>query len=74
MKNTGKQWKMPRQYSMVKCIFSNDLFSKEKTYVFLGEIPNMPGHCVVVEYSDKAAKVFTGYHCDNFIELAKDEV
>ena len=44
---------------------------KEDCYVFVGEIVNMRGHCVVV--SHKTGKVISGYHTDNFIELREDE-
>jgi hypothetical protein len=39
------------------------------TYVFLGEIPNMPTHCVVVE--QQSGRLYAGYHSDNFIELSE---
>ena len=39
--------------------------------LFLGEIANMPGHCVVV---DKAGKVHWGYHTENFREPTEDEL
>jgi len=45
-------------------------FRKDEAIVFLGEIPNMPGHCVV---STKDGKVRFGYHTDNFIELKPEE-
>ncbi len=46
---------IPRQYSLVK--FDVKSFPKEyyaafdskKRFIFLGEIPNMSGHCVVAE-------------------------
>lgn len=41
-------------------------------YIFLGEIPNMPEHCVVVSF--KTGRVFCGYHTDDFHELSEDEV
>jgi len=41
-------------------------------YVFLGEIPNMPGHCVVADA--KTGQLITGYHTDNFVEIPEDEV
>ena len=41
-------------------------------YVFMGEIPNMPEHCVVADL--KSGKTYAGYHTDNFVELSKDEV
>jgi hypothetical protein len=42
------------------------------TYVFLGEIPNMPGHCVVADAN--TGQLFTGYHTDNFAEIPEDEI
>lgn len=47
-------------------------FKSGTTYLFLGEIVNMPGHCVVAE--QKTGRLFTGYHTDNFEEIPKDEV
>jgi hypothetical protein len=41
------------------------------TYVFFGEIPNMPGHCIVADY--ETGKIHSGYHTDNFIELGEEE-
>lgn len=43
-------------------------FADGERLLFLGEIENMPGHCVVV---NRAGKVFWGYHTDNF-QLPKD--
>lgn len=42
-----------------------------QTLLFLGEIEQMPGHCVVV---DKAGKVHWGFHTDNFREPTEDEI
>ena len=47
-------------------------FKKDEACVFLGEIPNMPGHCVVV--ARKTGKIYFGYHTDSFTELTVDEV
>lgn len=70
---------VPRQYSLVR--FHSDRlpaeyrdrypFSADGVYVFLGEIPNMPGHCVVVDH--RSGKVFSGYHTENFAEIPDDE-
>jgi hypothetical protein len=47
--------------------------SKEKgTYIFFGEIPNMPDHCIVAD--SKAGKIYSCYHTDNFVELTDDEM
>jgi len=70
---------IPRFLSLVKIdkeIASTELPELKKesphpTFVFLGEIPQMPGHCVVVDY--ESGKVYSGYHTENFIELKDDE-
>jgi len=70
----------PRKYSLVKFDFT-DLppkalkycpFRKDRLYVFFGEIPNMKGHCIVMDH--KTGKMYSGYHTEHFIELAEDEV
>lgn len=38
--------------------------------VYLGEIPNMEGHCVVVNWE---GRVLWGYHTNNFRMLKDDE-
>lgn len=39
--------------------------------LFIGEITNMPGHCIVV---DRKGKVYWGYHTDVFREPAEEEL
>jgi len=46
-------------------VFGNEVF------VFLGEIVQMPGHCIVVGM--KTGKVISGYHTGNFKVLTEDE-
>jgi len=46
-------------------------FKEEESYVFLGEIPNMVGHCVVADRKD--GKIYAGYHTEVFRELSADE-
>lgn len=74
-----KRRKVPRKLSLVKFDFT-DLpeqyhrlypFLKGHTYVFLGEIPNMPGHCVIAGH---AGNVYFGYHTDDFVELPDESV
>lgn len=69
----------PRQYSLVK-FDATGLpiqyqmgypFSLKHRYIFLGEIPNMRGHCIVM---DDKGKNYIGYHTENFIELTDDEL
>ena len=47
-------------------------FSEEKVYVFLGELANMPGHCVVAEHP--SGRIFSGFHIENFGELDQNEM
>lgn len=71
---------IPRQYSLVFFRFDNlpeeywrgYPFIPQRPYVFLGEIPNMPGHCVVMDHAD--GKFHSGFHTENFTEIAEDEM
>lgn len=68
---------IPRQYSLVKLdpdnpVARNDSLELGVMYVFLGEIPNMVGHCVVINH--KTCQIYTGFHTEDFIELTDDEV
>ncbi len=68
---------IPRQYSLVK--FTPECPEKKDNYpfdnkwplLFLGEISNMPGHCIV---ADKKGKIHYGWHTENFTEIPEDEV
>jgi len=74
----------PRQYSYVRYnveTLSADYqahfvqghlqFSPQHRYIYMGEIPNMPGYCVV---ADDDGNFYTGYPIENFIELTDDEM
>ena len=65
----------PRQYSRVKFnmkyYYDGYPFTKDGVYIFLGEIPNMRDHCVVIDYRTGIA--YSGYHTDNFYEWTGDE-
>ncbi len=69
----------PRPLSLVRFVGSSGALqpnvrypmSKKRSYIYLGEIPNMPGHCVVLDL--KTGRMFTGYHTENFVELNDDE-
>ena len=39
-------------------------FMKDRHYLFLGEIANMPSHCVL--FDPIINWTYTGYHTDNF--------
>lgn len=47
-------------------------FQTDALFIYLGEIPNMPGHCVVAEQS--SGRICAGFHTECFIELSEDEV
>lgn len=47
-------------------------FNSDDIYVYLGDIKQMPEHCIVVDL--KTGKIYCGYHTENFIELTEDEV
>ena len=46
-------------------------FMAGRSYVFFGEIPNMPGHCVVADH--QTGQIFSGYHAENFQEIPEEE-
>lgn len=74
--------KMPRSNSIVKfapdeiyeghlTIFRQKGLNLGETYLFIGEIRQMPGHCIV---TDKNGKTIWGVHTENFVELEGDEI
>jgi hypothetical protein len=75
----GKRSK-PRILALVRFVAPSKVTGKRaprypfkigEVYAFLGEIPNMPDHCVVV--SVRSGKIYTGYHSTNFLELSESE-
>jgi hypothetical protein len=43
-----------------------------KTFIFLGEIPNVPGHCLIADlYTGEVSGM---HHTDNFREATEEEV
>jgi len=71
-----------RQYALVKLLpdmktwliengHHNSPLLLEEYFVYLGEIPNMPEHCVIA--GRQSGKVFSGFHLDNFVELNDNE-
>lgn len=73
----------PRQYALVKLVeimkiwltengHKDSPLLAEDVFVFHGEIPNMPEHCIVS--GQTSGKVFSGHHTSNFIELSEGEV
>lgn len=79
-RETSPRRTTPRQYSLVRFV-TEDMpkeyrekypFTPTGIYVFFGEIPNMPGHCVVACH--KTGLLFSGYHTENFAELSDAEI
>jgi hypothetical protein len=46
-------------------------FKENEILLFLGEIKQMPGHCIIV---NRRGSVYWGYHTDNFIEPSEDDI
>ena len=42
----------------------------EHLFIYLGEIPNMEGHCVVIDNVD--SQIYSGYHIELFTEIGED--
>ncbi len=70
---------IPRQYSLVRFLYDSldgkyhcqYPFTRKGVYIFFGEIPNLPGHCVVADR--QTGQIFAGYHSEHFAELSEDE-
>jgi diadenosine tetraphosphate (Ap4A) HIT family hydrolase len=64
---------IPRQYSLVRFVREDmsSPFSRNVAYIFLGEMPNMPGHCVVI---GEGSRILAGQHTENFKELTDEEL
>jgi hypothetical protein len=72
----GRKTKPPRQYALVQYEAypseKQGAFKKGAHLIFLGEIPNMPGHCVVSDV--KTGKLHTGFHIERFHEIPDDQI
>lgn len=71
--------KKMRQYALIELTedFRNAMkddkdhpIMKEKAFIYFGEIPNMPGHCVVAGH--QSGRIFSGYHLDDFKEIEEE--
>lgn len=47
-------------------------FRPNQLLVFLGEIPNMRGHCIVAD--TQTGKIHSGFHIENFREASEEEI
>ena len=74
--------KVPRQYSLVRLTEETKQWLIENghddsplvqhdVFVYLGEIPNMPGHCVLASHKDGV--ILSGYHIEDFEEIPEEE-
>ncbi len=50
---------------------NNNVFGKDTLFIYLGEIPNMKGHCVVIGHG--SGKIYSGYHIEDFRLVTEDE-
>jgi len=71
--------KKPRKLSLVKYVgkkgtagYSNNPFHEGDVYIFIGEIANMPDHCVILGSS--SGNIYSGYHTSDFQELKESEI
>lgn len=63
---------MPRQYSVIRERKEYPpMFKPGQTFIFFGEIPNMEGHCIVMD--QQTGKMFAGLHIERFEEIPDDE-
>ncbi len=47
------------------------IFGKNAVFIYMGDIVQMPGHCVLIRVPDD--KLFTCYHTDTFRALTEEE-
>jgi hypothetical protein len=52
-------------------LYYRDKFPEGKLFVFLGEIKQCPGHCILTDLS--TGLIIGMYHTDNFREATEDE-
>ena len=77
-----KTWHTPRNLSIVRFTLSKKFgkfyekaypFKADREYVFLGEIPNIPGHCIVTDFKANSyigePLFYIGYSTDVFEEI-----
>jgi hypothetical protein len=75
MMKKSQKGKELRQYALVQYEAypgeKQGAIKKGAHLIFLGEIPNMPGHCVVSDV--KTGKILVGFHTDRFHEIPDDQ-
>ncbi len=45
-------------------------FSRTDVFLFLGEVQQMPGHCVI---ASKDGRILWGYHTENFVVISPED-
>lgn len=55
---------------MAKCVNNKGIALPVNSIVYIREIPNMPGHCIVLRDGEFP---LVGYHTDRFRILEEDE-
>lgn len=65
------QFKHPEDYHLQNPGPSGYPFVHDEIVLFLGEVEQMPGHCVVV---GSKGKVYWGYHTENFVKPDEDKI
>lgn len=45
---------------------------QNKLFIFLGEVPNAPGHCIMANLD--SGKIIGLYHTENFREATEEEL
>jgi len=84
-KTKSKSWKNPRNYSLVRWTLSEKFgstydkcypFKQGKNYLFVSEMPQMPGHCIVMDAGANVGKplLYIGYHTTDFEEISKEDL
>ncbi len=48
------------------------LLKEKDTFMFMGEVANMKGHCIVIGMESDT--IYKNFHTDDFIELTEEEV
>ena len=48
------------------------IFTCYTSFIYLGEIPNLPGHCVIAGIT--TGKIYSGYHIENFRVATEEEL
>jgi hypothetical protein len=89
-RNSQADTNKPRPYSFVRFRFENIddedkihyahfQLEKNQRLIFINEIPNMSGHCILTKTTrnkddSESVKTYVGYHTSDFVELTAEEV